>query len=192
MLARTLLLRQDRDKITQLLGPAEQLLALTVFEVPDGKWRLEDPPDDRSGMRKAGDAAIGTAAFLVTGPEPPSLGKMLGGVSAAGHLGSWAHQVAAAQRRAGGLPYLVVTDKRLLLVSDDKSSDKAQGFAAFLDIPRDAVLNASRDGRPFARGRVVIAFTDGSMIALKLGSVLTGQADRLVNALTIPGAAPAT
>ena len=43
------------------------------------------------------------------------------------------------------------------------------------------------DSRPFARGRVAIAFTDGSMIALKFGSWRTGVARTFVQALTSPG-----
>jgi hypothetical protein len=60
-----------------------------------------------------------------------------------------------------------------------------------LDIPRAALQDARVQGRPFARGRVVITFSDGSFFALKLGGLLTGEASQLVKALTAPGTFPA-
>jgi hypothetical protein len=127
------------------------LLALTDFAVADGKRRLEtqpDPPDGRPSVQKAGELAIGSAVFLVTGPDPPSPGRMLGGVSAAGHIGSWAHRLFEAYRSATRrAAYLLVTDRRLVLLSK-RIFGKGPEFAVELGIPRDAVPKASRAGRP--------------------------------------------
>lgn len=180
-------LKLHEAEITQLLGPGERLVALTDFTLADGKRQLNDtpgPPAERSGAQKAGELALGAAVFLVTGPDTPSPGRMLGGVSAAGHAGSWAHQLFEAYRGATNrAPYLMVTNRRLVLISK-RIFGKGPEFSVALGIPRDAVLNASRGGKPLARGRVVIDFADGSMMALKFGTFLTGQADRLVGALT--------
>jgi hypothetical protein len=187
-------LRLHEAEITQLLQPGEQLLTVTDFRLADGKRRVEappDPPDDRSAARKAGETAAGIAGFLVIGPDPPSPGKMLGGVSAAGHIGSWAYRLMGAYRDVlDRAKYLTVTDRRVLLISR-KIFGKDPDFSVALGIPRDAVRNAIRQSRPLARGRVVIEFFDGSMIALRFGSVFAGQADQLVKVLTSPGTPPA-
>jgi len=181
------------QEITQLLQPGERLLAMTHFAPAPGKMRVElppDPPDDRSGLQKAGVIALGVAAIAVDGPSPPSLSRMLGGVSAAGHAGSWTSRLLGARRgHADRTHYLAVTDLRLLLISK-KSFRKDRDYSIDLVVPRNALSSASRHGRPFALGRVVIEFSDGSMIALKLGSVFTGQANRLVRALCSPGTSP--
>jgi hypothetical protein len=84
------------EEIRQLLEPGERLLTLSSFRQADGKQQMEDPPDppdDRSGLQKAGLAALGVAALAVDGPSPPSLARMLGGVSVGGHAGSWAYRL---------------------------------------------------------------------------------------------------
>ena len=113
---------------------------------------------------------------------------MLGGVSTAGHAGSWAHLLVGAYRGPLGKQrsqFLLVTDRRLLLASR-KIFGKDPDYAVALEVPRDALAQAATEGRPFARGRVAIGFTDGSLIAL-LGTYRTGRARALTQALTSPG-----
>jgi hypothetical protein len=180
------------EQVARLLEPGESLLAMAGFFLAPGKIRVElppDPPDDRSGLRKAGETALGVAAFLADGPGPPSLNRMLGTVSAAGDGESWAARLLAARGRTTKRSSdLVVTNLRLLLVSR-KIWGKDPDHTIDLAIPRDALGNVARHGRPLARGRVVIEFTDGSMVALRRGAFFTGRANTLVRALTSPGTA---
>ncbi len=178
------------EQVARLLEPGERLLAMPHFFLAPGKIKVElppSPPDDRSGLRKAGETALGVAAVLADGPNPPSLNRMLGTIAAAGRAGSWASRLMAAQDRTKNrTSYLVVTDLRLLLVSA-RIFGKDADCSVNLIVPRDALGNAARRGRPLARGRVVIEFTDGSMVALRRGGLFTGRANRLVRALTSPG-----
>ena len=192
MLARALQVRQSREQIRRALAPGETLRLLTFFEIADGKQELQQPPpplDERSGLRKAGETALGVAGLLVTGPNPPSLSKMTGGVSASGHIGSWAHRLVEANRTAGAEPALLVTDRRLALVGHEGYGDK-RVFSSALDVPLGAIAGAARMSRPLIRGRVVIAFADGSRIAVKLSRLLTTRADELSTILSSPGTLP--
>jgi hypothetical protein len=178
-------------QVTQLLEPGERLLAMADFFLAPGKIKVElppDSPDDRSGLRKAAETtAVVTAAVLTDSLNGPSLNRMLGTVSATGDAQSWAARLLAARdlttKRSSDL---VVTDLRLLLVSK-KIWGKDPDYRIDLAIPRDALGNVARRGRPLARGRVVIEFTDGSMVALRRGAFFTGRAGRLVQALASPG-----
>lgn len=184
MLARADLRLYASEIREQLLAPGERMLVLSDFSVADGKWKLEQPPDERSASRKA----VETTAGIILSPElanSPSLSRMLGGVAVSGGLGSWAGRVIDVR----GAHRLLVTDRRLLLTRSSGSGKNVR-FEAGFEIPRDAVQNASREGRPLARGRVVITFRDGSFIALKLGRWRTGPAARLVTAITAPGTLP--
>lgn len=181
-------LRQHGAEIKRLLLPTEQLLVLTEFSLADGKDLLEPPPDPRSRLRKSAEKAAEIALYPVAG-NPPSLSRMLGGVSADGQTGSWAFRLVGAYRGLLGKQrsqFLLVTDRRLLLASR-KIFGKDPDYAVALEIPRDALAQAATEGRPFARGRVVVGFTDGSLIALKLGTYRTGPARSLAQALTSPG-----
>lgn len=192
MLARALQVRQSREKILRVLAPGETIRMLTFFEIADGRQELQQPPpppDERSGLRKAGEAALGAAGLLITGPNSPSLSTMTGGVSASGHIGSWAHRLVEANRTAGAEPALLVTDRRLTLAGHEGYADK-RVFSSALDVPLDVIAGAARMSRPLIRGRVVIAFADGSLIALKLSRLLTARADELARILSSPGTVP--
>ena len=192
MLARALQVRQNQEKILRLLGPGETLRMLTYFEIAAGQQELQQPPpppDERSGLRKAGETALGVTGLLITGPDPPSLSKMTGGVSASGHIGSWASRLVEAHRTAGAEPALLVSDRRLALAGHEGYGDK-RVFTSALDIPLDAIAGAARMARPLIRGRVVIAFSDGSLIALKFSRLLTTRADELAQILSSPGTLP--
>ncbi|MBO0803164.1 MAG: hypothetical protein J2P25_08840 [Nocardiopsaceae bacterium] len=186
-------LKDHGAEIRRLLMPDERLLDLTDFVRATGKDLLETPPpppDTRSGGRKAAEAAAGVALYPVLG-SPPSLKRMLGGVSTAGRIGSWAYRLVEAEqflRKDKRLQYLLVTDRRLLLAGRELTWGKGgRDYAAALEVPRGALVHAAREGRPFARGRVVLAFADGSMVALDLGSFRTGAARTLIKALASPG-----
>ena len=52
-----------------------------------------------------------------------------------------------------------------------------------MDITREAVGDVGLVPKPLARGRVVIAFTDGSLIAFNYGTWRTGVARRMIAAI---------
>lgn len=188
-------LKEYGAEIRRLLAAEEHLLDLTDFRQADGKDQLERRPpgaDTRSTGRKVAETTAGVVAVTAFGPATsPSLKRMLGGVSAAGHIGSWAHQLYEASRdlsKRNRFHYLLVTDRRLLLAGRVSSfRSKSRDYEVGLEIPRSALAQVDLDSRPFARGRVALAFTDGSMIAMDLGSYRTGAARTLVQALTSPG-----
>lgn len=185
-------LGQHRSGFRSLLLPQERLLAQTDFRRASGKNRLETPPDTRSTARKVAETSAGAVLEAVFMPDPPSLKRMLGGISVAGHFESWAFRLMEASRSLGTNrgKYLLVTNRRLLLASS-KIFGKEPDYAVALEVPRDALADARVEGRPFTRGRAVIRFTDGSMIALDLGTYRTTAARSLVQALTGPGTAAA-
>lgn len=185
-------LEEHGARIRHLLMPSEKLLDLTDFNLADGKDLVERPrdPDTKSAGRKVAETAGGIAISAVLGPpQSPSLKRMLGGVSATGHIGSWVYQLKEASHSLIGknrTQYLLVTDKRLLLASR-KLMKKDPDWVIALEIPRSALTHVAGEGRPFARGRVALTFTDGSMIALDLGTYRTSAAHTLVQAITSPG-----
>lgn len=184
------MLGQHEAGFKSLLLPQERLLTQIDFSLADGKNKLETPPDTRSGGRKAAETAAAVVLETLM-PSPPSLKRMMGGVSASGRVGSWAYRLVEASRGLLGknrTQDLMITDRRLLLASS-KIWGKDRDYAVELEIPRDALAQAEVEGRPLARGRVAISFTDGSMVALGLNNYRTEPAQELVRALTGPGTA---
>lgn len=184
-------LEQHGARIRKLLTPDERLLDLTGFRQASGKDLVERAPstDTKSAGRNAAELAAGIAISAVLGPpQSPSLKRMLAGVSATGQVGSWAYRLKEASWSLGKdrTEYLLVTDQRLLL-GGRKLMKKDPEWAIALEIPRSALAQVEMDSRPFARGRVALSFTDGSMIALDLGTYRTGAARTLVEAITSPG-----
>lgn len=104
--------------------------------------------------------------------------KLIGGVAAAGHVGSVAHRLSSALRTRAN--YCLVTDRRLLFV-EHKVDGQCVEVAA---VPRQAVIRARRAGKFMQRGRVVLDFIDLSQLALMTGMLFTGPANRLVAALS--------
>ena len=105
--------------------------------------------------------------------------RAIGGVAAAGHVGSCAARLAEGIRDAS-MAHCVVTDRRIVLASMDLDP---VAFTPLADLPVGAVLRARREGRFLQRGRVVVDFVDLSELALMTGVFGTGGADVLVGAL---------
>lgn len=190
---RRALLGQGEDAFKRLLLPQERLLAQVDFSKAAGKNRLENPPDTRSTARKVAETSAGAVLQVALQPDSPSLKRMLGGTASEGHLGSWASRLNEAYVSLLGKnrsQYLLVTDRRLLLASG-RIFGRDPDNTIHLEIPRAALAAADLEGRPFTRGRVVIRFTDGSMIALDLGTWRTKAAQSFVQALAAPGTVPA-
>jgi hypothetical protein len=163
-------LERSPDEIAHLLRflpralREEFLTASQSGPVPRSRWEK---------MLERGLDAL-TADALVN----VDIDKLIG-VSAGGKSGSCAHRLSAALDRRIG--YCVVTDQRLV-VAEHRLSDNA--FVALASLPRQAVLQARRDGRIMRRGRVILDFIDLSQLALMTGILFAGSADRLVASLT--------
>lgn len=163
-------LERSPDEIAHLLrflprGLREEFLTASQSgPVPRSRWEK---------MLERGLDAV-TAGDLVD----VDVDKLIGGVSAAGHVGSCAHRLSAALGSRAG--YCIVTDRRLVLAEHKLS---ANSFVELASLPRQAVLQAHRAGKVMQRGRVVLDFIDLSQLALMTGILFTGAADRLVGSL---------
>jgi len=172
--------------LRRFLADGEHLLGLVDMKIAPGRWNIESPPDERPPGRKAAELAVGAAVSVAAGGGSPSLNSMLRVESARGRIGSWADRVLKATWLAGGKPshphYLFVSDRRLVLAGQQTGGENA-GYQAAMELPREAVADVRLVPKPLVRGRVVIDFTDGSMVALKYGTWRTGVARRLVDAV---------
>lgn len=164
-------LERSPDEIAHLLrflprGLREEFLTASQSgPVPRSRWEQ---------ILERGLGAI-TAGDLVD----VDIDKLLGGVSATGHVGSCAHRLSAAMGSRIG--YCVVTDRRLVLTSHDLSDNT---FTELGSVPRQAVVRAYRAGTFMQRGRVILDFIDLSALALMTGILFTGSADKLVASLS--------
>lgn len=172
--------------LRRFLADGEHLLGLVDMKIAPGRWNIEPPPDERSPGQKAAELAVGAAVSVAAGGGSPSLNSMLRVESARGRIGSWADRVLKAAWLDGDKPshprYLFVSDQRLVLAGQQTGGENA-GYQAAMELPREAVADVRLAPKPLVRGRVVIDFTDGSMVALKYGTWRTGVARRLVDAV---------
>jgi hypothetical protein len=171
--------------LRRFLANGEHLLGLVDMKIAPGRRNIESPPDERSPGQKAADLAVG-AVSLAAGGGSASLNSMLRVESARGRTGSWADRVLKATWMDRGKPsyphYLFVSDQRLVLAGQRTGGEDA-GYRAALELPRDAVTDVRLAPKPLVRGRVVIEFTDGSMVALKYGTWRAGVARQVVGAV---------
>ena len=170
--------------LRRFLASGEHLLGLVDMKIAPGRWNIESAPDGRSPGAKAAELAVGAAVSAAAGS--PSLNSMLRIESARGSAGSWADRVLKASWMDRGKPshphYLFVSDQRLVLAGQQTGGEDA-GYRAALELPREAVADVRLVSKPLVRGRVVIDFADGSMVALKYGTWRTGVAHRVVDAV---------
>ncbi|HEV2370939.1 MAG TPA: hypothetical protein VGS19_02120 [Streptosporangiaceae bacterium] len=172
--------------LRRFLADGEHLLGLVDMEVAPGRRNIESPPEQRPRGQKAAELAVGAAAAVAAGGGSPSLNAMLGIESARGRTGSWAERVLKATWVDRGRPryphYLFVSDQRLVLAGL-RTGGEGAGYQAALELPREAVADVRLVPKPLVRGRVVMDFTDGSMVALKYGTWRAGVARRVVDAV---------
>jgi len=170
--------------LRRFLADGEHLLGLVDLKVAPGRRNIESPPDERSPGRKAAELAVGAAVSAAAGGGSPSLNSMLRVESARGRSGSWADRVIHATWMDRGKPsyphYLFVSDRRLVLAGQQTGGEDA-GYQAAMELPREAIADVRLAPKPLVRGRVVIDFSDGSMLALKYGTWRTGVARRVVD-----------
>jgi hypothetical protein len=117
--------------------------------------------------------------------NPNRIDRWMGGISGEGAPGSLAGRLWRTAKSYGGEMAYAVTDRRLLVLAEDKP-DKGS-YEILFEVPRAAVASATRRGKLlFQRGRVEVRFTDGSMKAWTPGFVSAARGRSLVSALTGP------
>lgn len=172
--------------LRRFLASDEHLLGLVGMKIAPGRWNIESPPDERSPARKTAEFAAGAAIALAGGADSPSLNRMLRVESVCARTGSWADRVLNARWMDRGKPshphYLFISDQRLALVGRQADGENA-AYAAALVLPTHAVADVRLVPKPLVRGRVVIRFADGSMLALKYGTWRASVARRVVDAV---------
>lgn len=115
---------------------------------------------------------------ILSGPDTAKWHRRIWGVAAAGATGSCAYQIHQRVGVSSDL-FLLVTTARLLVVKRG-----IRDSAIEVALPRQAIRAAYRRARPLQHGRVVIEFADGSHYAAVTGRLDTGQANKIVQALT--------
>lgn len=192
-------LKRDLGNITPLLEAGEQPMVMTGFDLaggtseigaaPSGPEPQAPPPAQPSAADRLGKVLDGQ---WIADKINWNVGweRVLGGVNASGGVGSAAGKlVRLAASKREGLRYCLVTDRRMMVV-ESKGTSRAEPYRCLFAVPRGAIGAARVQARGRSRGRVVIAFTDGSVIALHTGMFAATAARQLAAALQ-PGAVPA-
>jgi hypothetical protein len=188
--------------IDQLLGPDDQVLAVVPYRLAHGAERVERDPEvvERRlrplprGLRRRAQELGSRERSADGAANRPLLDRIFdidwpwnridwdekfAGTSVAGRPGSLAVRLADGTRH-GVRQFGVVTPRRFVVVR----RIAADRFTLVAEAPRSDVVQALRRSRPLQRGRVVIAFSDGSRLAVDTGILLAGQAKRLVAAMS--------
>ncbi|WP_238005937.1 hypothetical protein KZZ52_42030 [Dactylosporangium sp. AC04546] len=189
-----------RAELAALVGGGEQVLAVAHCQQAYGSERLERSPEEMERLvgYLPGRLRESALAALRAEPRPErawervvavlvgadsvirfDVEQALGGVAAAGHVGSCAARLAEPLRDAS-MAHCVVTDRRLILATMDIDP---VAFRLRAVLPVGAVLRAQRAGKFLQRGRVVIDFVDLSQLALMTGVFGTERAEAIVGAL---------
>lgn len=185
------------------LPSGERVLAVSTAKMTDGARTGEDPtppvrtdtPDRRGPARRAAEGAAGVAVDLVSGAafDGPDVSRWLAGVGSRGGADSQAAWLERLLRNPGE-HYLAATGARLLLVTDRtphtermrarRTGEAQQPFELVAEIPASQIASLQHRPKLVARGRMELAFTDGSMLALQpAASVLGKEARALVEAM---------
>lgn len=184
-----------------VLAAGETPLAAVSFQLAFGSEQLERSPEELAHLFRFLPRGVREQLLAASQEEPVTksgwekvlergfdaltgslvdvdVDKIIGGVAAAGHVGSVAHRLSSALRTRAN--YCLVTDRRMLFV-EHKVDGQCFEVAA---VPRQAVIRARRAGKFMQRGRVVLDFVDLSQLALMTGMLSTRPANRLVAALS--------
>ena len=109
--------------------------------------------------------------------DPDWISATLGGVNAAGHVGSLADGFSRAVESIG---HILVTDRRLAVIATDAPLRGPITHRVAFEVDRRAVTSIERAPRLLQRGRVKITFVDGSWAMAMMGIVKAAAARRLV------------
>jgi hypothetical protein len=187
-------------KIAGFLEPGDQVIVIVPYQLAHGAEKIAWTPEERERKlwylpRRARQEMAGTRpprgrdrslldrVLDMLSPSWPwddfDMEKAIWGATVAGRSDSPAGRLYIATKR-GAEQFGVVTAQRFAVLK----KVGMDGFELVAEARRAEVVSARRRGRPFQRGRVVIEFADGSHIAVLCGLFLTGQARRLVTALS--------
>jgi hypothetical protein len=195
------------DALRELLAPGEQVLVFTRVQEPinsssSGFRRAMDPGgsvDPRSQPWILGFSLLnGGVQWNLARHNLWRAGTSGTGGQGSVAVGLWAVLDPSARSIDGPLVpgrerlqparLVALTDRRIILLGSQGSGGKVQ---VRVEVPRSQMRDAHRRPRGFhmfSRGRVEVAFTDGSMKALCLGFIRTGRARAFVQALSTPPA----
>jgi hypothetical protein len=187
-------------EVAKVLDAGERLLDMGRYREPligDESRLLRTPEELSPGVRRLvqkhgplperSDKLVEGFDPLMGGLQvnPRRIDRFMGGISGEGGPASLAGRLWRAPRSHPGSTYYAVTDRRLLLLA--ASGPGAADYRIIFEAPRAAVVSAARRGKLlFQRGRVEVAFTDGSMKAWTPGLLSSARARSLVAALSRP------
>jgi hypothetical protein len=188
-------------KIAGLLDPADQVIAIVPYHLAHGAEKIAWTPEElerkfwylprRARKELAGtqprrdrDRSLLDRVLDALSPSWPwddfDLEKAIWGATVTGRSDSPAGRLYSATEKGSAERFGVVTAHRFAVLKK-VGLDR---FELVAEARRAEVVSVRRQGRPFQRGRVVIEFADGSHLAVLCGLLLTGQARRLVTALS--------
>lgn len=164
------------DEVRVLLLPGERPLAYELATQFAGHTGVGGDPRPRPGLHFDPDPLAGGI-----GADQGWVDSLIGGVNSAGAVGSLADGFTQALGVSASM-HLVVTDRRLLVVGDEGSL-RSTPVRIHFGVDRRAVVRAERAPRMLQRGRVRLAFADGSWAMAMLGLLKTGAVTRLLHTL---------
>ncbi|NHB85697.1 hypothetical protein G7085_16780 [Tessaracoccus sp. HDW20] len=153
------------DRIAEALRDGERLdgAFMVAYMAGEERMGLPDP---------------GPSFDLVNGLDVPAWNaaaeRLVAGVSLVGAPGTLAHSAKGAFS-GGEADHLLITGERIAAAHVD-----GQRASLVWEAPRAALLGARRSPRLLQRGRVTLAWSDGSLLRLVAGMVFTREAHRLV------------
>ena len=158
------------DKLGPLLDSGESALFLGAATYIAGDEQLGPEGHQPKSRLTPVDVVLGLGT-----PFEREIMTFLTGRSLVGDRGCLAECLA---KVLDGVPDLLVTDRRLLVVKHE-----GQEFRLIWEMPREAVVRAVRAPRLGQMGRVRLVLSDGSGVAIVLGLVFPGRARRFLTAL---------
>lgn len=158
------------DKLGPLLDSGESALFLGAATYIAGDEQLGPEIHQPKSRLTPVDVVFGLGT-----PFEREIMTFLTGRSLVGDRGCLAECLA---KVLDGVPDLLVTDRRLLVVKHE-----GQEFRLIWEMPREAVVRAVRAPRLGQMGRVRVVLSDGSGVAIVLGLVFPGRARRFLTAL---------
>ena len=158
------------EKLSRILDPGETALFLGTAMYVAGEEQLgPDRPLSKATLKPV-DIVLGLGT-----PFEREIMAFLNGRSLVGDRGCQAEALA---RVLDGIPDLLVTDRRLLAVTQ-----QGDAFRTLWQAPRPEVIAAAPAPRLGQMGRVRLVLSDGSGLAVVLGLIFRSRARRFLAAL---------
>lgn len=186
-------LRQLPKSVRAALHEGEEPLTWQPVDLAWGESRIgrTEPPRVIEGFDLNLVSAVASGPLIV---DPGLFERWTGGVSLTGHAHSHAARLGRALQMTSNGRLAVTTSRTLLFDQGEATFGTDTSGARTWDakttelwsIDRTAVIAATRQGRPFMTGRLVITFVDASSVALMCGMFSPRGAARIRDALFPP------